>query len=112
MPGDPDGGAMWFAPDGPDLVLRVRVRPGASRDAIEGIGTSPAGEALMVRVTAPPAEGRANDAVVRLLAKAAGYARSSITVVTGSRSRDKRVRITGADASVARGILEKGARRS
>jgi hypothetical protein len=48
-----------------------------------------------VRVTAPPVDGRANEALCRLLAKRAGVARGRVTVVRGERSRDKLVRIEG-----------------
>jgi uncharacterized protein (TIGR00251 family) len=48
---------------------------------------------LVVRVTAPPAEGKANEAVRRLIAKRLGVAKSRVTIVRGARSRDKTIRI-------------------
>lgn len=72
-------------------VLSVRVQPRASRDAILGWQDG----ALRLRVTAPPVEGEANAAVARLLARALRVAPSTVAVIRGERSRDKRVRITG-----------------
>jgi uncharacterized protein YggU (UPF0235/DUF167 family) len=56
---------------------------------------------VLVRVTAPPVEGRANAALCRLLAKAAGVPPSAVTVIRGQTGRDKLVRIEG----VAQGAL-------
>ena len=78
-------------------MLRLRVRPRASRDEIVGWqeGT------LCVRVAAPPIEGEANRAVEALLARALGVAPSRVRVVRGERSREKLVSITGlGDADV------------
>lgn len=72
-------------------VLRVRVQPRASRDAIAGWR----GDALAVRVTAPPVEGAANAAVTALLARALAVAPSAVTVARGARGRDKLVRVGG-----------------
>ncbi len=66
--------------------LRVRVTPRASRDAIAGFDD--AGR-LRIRVTAPPADGAANAAVTKLLAKALGLAPRDVVLVRGATSRDK-----------------------
>jgi uncharacterized protein (TIGR00251 family) len=71
--------------------LEVRVSPGASADAIM---LHEAGGALAVRTTAPPEDGKANEAVLRLLAKALDRPVSSLELVRGAASRNKRVRIT------------------
>jgi uncharacterized protein len=73
------------------VIVAVRVRPRASSARIEG---ERAGR-LLVSVTAPPLEGRANDAVRRLLAKALGVAPRRVSVAGGERSRDKLLRIEG-----------------
>src|SRR5690349_968227 len=75
-----------------EVELNVRVIPRARRDELAGARDG----RLLVRVTAPPLEGRANAAVCAAIAKAAGVPRTSVTVVRGERSRDKRVRIAGA----------------
>ncbi len=59
----------------------------------------------MVRVTEPPVDGRANDALVRLIAKRAGVAKSRVTIVRGARSRDKLVRVNGVDEAELRRAL-------
>lgn len=54
--------------------------------------------ALLVRLTAPPVEGAANDELIAVIADALDVAKSAVTIVSGERSRAKRVRITGVDA--------------
>ncbi len=78
------------------VVIAVRVTPRSSRDAIEGVDEH---GALRVRVTAPPAEGSANAAVVRLVAKALGVPRGAVSLESGAGSRHKRLRIEDCDAS-------------
>lgn len=73
------------------LTFSVHVRPGGRRDAVDGTFDG----VLALRVSAPPVDGRANEAVRRLLADALGVARSDVEVVAGHGSRRKRVRIDG-----------------
>jgi uncharacterized protein len=82
--------------------LRVRVTPRAHADEITGErdGT------LLVRVRAPPEDGRANAAACQLIAKRAGVRASAVTVVRGLRSQEKVLRIEGGGAQ---GLL-RGAR--
>ncbi len=80
------------------LTLRVRVQPRASRDAVSGERDG----ALVVRLTAPPVEGAANEALARFLGKALGVARSAVRVVSGARGRNKVVSVAGVDAATAR----------
>lgn len=68
------------------MKLTVRVTPRASRDAVEGFDAE---GRLAVRVTAAPADGEANAAVTRLLAKALALASRDIVLVTGATSRIK-----------------------
>jgi len=77
-----------------ELRFPVRVKPGARREAVGGRWS---GNALIVAVTAPAVEGKANEAVRRALAKAFGVRRQDVEIVTGERARDKLVAITGAD---------------
>jgi uncharacterized protein (TIGR00251 family) len=70
-------------------LLSVHAQPRARRDEVVGWQ----GTTLRLRVTAPPTDGRANQAVILLLAKALGVPRSSIEVVSGAASRDKLVRV-------------------
>jgi uncharacterized protein YggU (UPF0235/DUF167 family) len=55
-----------------------------------------------VRVTAPPVDGRANDALCRLIARRAGIAPSRVTLVRGEKSRDKTLSVEGVDAATLR----------
>jgi uncharacterized protein len=55
-----------------------------------------------VRVTAPPVDGRANDALRRLIARRAGVAPSRVTLVRGEKSREKTLRVEGVDAATLR----------
>ena len=72
--------------------LTVRLQPRASRDEI--LGMNDAG-ALRVRVTAPPVDGAANDALLRLLAQRVGIARSKVRIVSGASARTKIVEFEG-----------------
>jgi uncharacterized protein len=72
-------------------VFAVRVTPRANRDAIEGEYQG----ALKVRLTAPPLEDRANEALQRLLAKCLNVPVSAVRIVGGEKSRNKRVSIAG-----------------
>jgi uncharacterized protein len=71
--------------------LRLRVSPGAGRAEIVGRH----GDAWKVRVAAPPEQGRANAAVLRLVAETLAVPRSAVTLVSGHGSRDKIVELAG-----------------
>ena len=77
--------------------LRLRVSPGARSNAIVGRH----GEGWKVRVTAAPDDGKANEAVLRLLAERVGVPRVNLKLVSGPSSRDKIVELTGVDAAEA-----------
>lgn len=79
------------------VVLHVHVQPGAGRSAVVGRH----GNALKVRVAAPPVEGRANEATLALLAEALGLAPGEVELVGGATSRAKRVRLGGLDGGEA-----------
>ncbi len=83
--------------------LRLRVTPKASRNAVAGLAdTAAGGKALKVTVTAVPEGGKANEAVVRLLAKAWKLPRTSLTVVAGATDRNKIVHVAGDPAALMR----------
>jgi uncharacterized protein len=73
--------------------VRLRVAPGATRAGVVGRH----GDAWKLRVTAPAEGGRANDAVVRLLAETLALPRSSVTLVSGHSARDKIVELAGVE---------------
>jgi uncharacterized protein YggU (UPF0235/DUF167 family) len=78
----------------------VRVKPGASRTRVGGRWDGRLGSALVVVVTAPAVDGRANDAVCRALADALGVARGKVAVVAGAHARDKLVEVDPAPDGV------------
>jgi uncharacterized protein (TIGR00251 family) len=82
--------------------LRLRVSPGAMRTELAGRH----GDAWKVRVSAPPERGRANDAVLRLLAARLRVPRGSLAVVSGKAARDKVVELHGLDRTEAERRLE------
>jgi uncharacterized protein len=61
--------------------------------------------AIVIRVTAPPVDSRANDALCRLIAKAAGIAPSNVSIVRGHTARDKQVRVEGIGEAALRAAL-------
>ena len=75
--------------------VRLRVSPGANSAHVVGRH----GEAWKVRVAAPAEGGRANEAVVRLLAETLSLSRDAVTLVSGHAARDKIVQLTGLDPS-------------
>ena len=78
------------------MRVAIRLTPRARADRIGGIAASADGRAVLkVAVTAPPAENRANDALIAAIAKAWGLPGRDISIVRGSKSRNKIVHITG-----------------
>jgi hypothetical protein len=94
--GGHEGGVLDITTDG-GVVIDVHVQPGGSRDEVVGRH----GDALKVKVSAPPEGGKANAAVCRLLADAFGVPVSAVAVTSGAKSRRKRVRVDELDAAVA-----------
>ena len=89
-------------------TLRVHLTPRSARDEVLGLE----GDVLRARVTAPPVEGRANEALLRLLAEALGVPKSSLRIVRGQRSREKLVSVEGLDAAEVQRRLEPRASRA
>lgn len=84
------------------VVLRLSVVPGAGRSMVAGRH----GDALRVRVAAPPEKGRANTAVVELVASTLGVEPAAVTLVSGESSRSKRVRVQGIEEGDLRRRLD------
>lgn len=76
-------------------TFAVRVQPRASRNAIVG----EMGDALKIALSAPPVEGKANEACIEFVANLLKVPRSSVTIASGETSRNKVVRIAGMRAS-------------
>ena len=73
------------------VLLPVRVKPRGRANTVEGVRNN----ALMVSVTAAPADGAANAAVIEVVAKALGCPRSTLEIIRGHKARDKTIRIEG-----------------
>jgi len=75
-------------------TFAVKVHPRAKKDAVAG----EFGNALKLSLTAPPAEGRANEACRKFVANLLKVPRSSVTIASGKASREKVIRVTGLSA--------------
>ena len=86
--------ASPFAARADWVRVRLKVMPGARRDAVDGIVEGRDGPALRVWVTAPPDDGKANAAAIAFLAREWRVPKSAIALVQGATSRQKLIHIT------------------
>ncbi len=84
-----------------EVRFAVRVQPRASRNAIGGVRNG----ALVIRLTAPPVEGAANEALTRLLAVRLNVPKSAVRIVSGERGRTKRIAVRGVTSGQVRALL-------
>lgn len=82
-------------------IVDIRVIPRAGKSAIAGTRN----DAILVRLNAPPVDGAANSELIRLLAAVLDVPRRNVQIVSGERSRGKRVRITGRTAAEVERLL-------
>ncbi len=87
------------------VTIECRVIPRAGREEIRGERDG----ALLVALTAPPVEGRANEALIAIVARAVGIPPSRCSLLTGAQSRKKVLFLQGVEASTARARLEAAA---
>lgn len=83
--------SAWFRRNGDVLTLTLHVQPGAKRTEVAGLH----GEALKIRLAAPPVEGRANEALLKFVAESFGVPLRQVELKQGGQSRHKVVAITG-----------------
>jgi uncharacterized protein len=81
-----------------DATFTVKVHPRAKKNAVTG----EVGEALKLSLTAPPADGKANQACIEFFAKLLKVPRSSVTIAAGQSSRNKVIRVAGVTAQQVR----------
>jgi uncharacterized protein (TIGR00251 family) len=93
--------ALLLTERGAGVRFAVRVQPRASRSEVAGLH----GNALKVRLQAPPVEGAANAALVDFLAGVFGVPRRAVRIVTGETSRSKVVEVDGVDAATVKRLL-------
>jgi uncharacterized protein (TIGR00251 family) len=79
----------WYHWKGDDLVLAIHLQPGSAQDMLAGTH----GERLKIKITAVPVDGRANDHLIRYLARLFDVPLSRVDLLAGHGSRSKRVRI-------------------
>jgi uncharacterized protein (TIGR00251 family) len=95
-------GAGAWRPVADGLLLAVRLQPAAGRDALDGLIARDDGSlALKARVTAAPEAGKANAALLALLAKRLDLAKRDLEIVAGSRARSKTVKLSGEPGALA-----------
>lgn len=86
---------------GDGVRLRLRIQPRASRTEVVGLH----GDAIRIRIAAPPVDGAANDEVIRFLAALFGVSARAVEITAGHGSRQKIARVSGLDAATARAAL-------
>ena len=87
----------WIQSTAGGCVVNVRVIPRASKNQIHGV----MGDALKIRLQAPPVDGKANDHLVRFLAEILKWPARNISLLSGQTGRNKRVFLDGMDAAAA-----------
>lgn len=91
----------FFAWEGRDLLLHVRVQPRASRNRLVGV----VGDRLKIALCAPPVAGAANEGLRQLLSREFHLAKGQVVVVRGETSREKSLRLMDVDGPAARDWL-------
>jgi uncharacterized protein (TIGR00251 family) len=97
---------MTIVARGSGVRLTLHVRPGAAQSAVSG----PHGDAIGIRLAAPPTEGRANQELIDFLSKTLAVSRRAITLASGTTSRRKLIDVAGIDVTTATARLESGSR--
>ncbi len=92
---------LQIKPDG-TLLLSIYVQPRSDRNAIVGLH----GDAVKLRLTAPPVDGKANKAVIAFWAKSLKIPKSAVTIKSGLQSRMKKILLNGADEKQVRRLVE------
>ncbi len=91
----------WCRADKDGVVLDLHIQPGAKKTEIVGLH----GDALKIRLAAPPVDGKANAALIEFIAVKVGVGRTAVELVSGQASRAKRLHIRGITATEAEGLL-------
>ena len=94
---------MWYRREGDSITLTLHVQPGAKRSEVAGLH----GEALKIRLAAPPIEGRANEALVKFIAGLFSVPQRQVELLRGAQSRHKMVKVEGSEVEPA-SLVEAG----
>ena len=89
---------VWLHSNGGSLFLTLHVQPGAKKTEVAGEH----GDALKIRLAAPPVDGKANAALLAFIAERLGVSKNTVTLKSGQTSRRKVVEVEGASAEVVR----------
>lgn len=81
----------WLRTDGDGVILSLHIQPGAKKTEVVGLH----GDALKIRLAAPPVDGKANEALLAFIAQKVGVGKTALELVSGQTSRAKRVRVGG-----------------
>ena len=84
----------WLHADGEDVRVRIHAQPGAAKTQV--VGTH--GDAVKIRIQAPPVEGKANQALLRYLSRRLECRKNQLQLVSGEHSRKKVILVTGVEA--------------
>ena len=91
----------WLVADGDGVTLRLHIQPGAKKTEVAGLH----GEALKIRLAAPPVDGKANACLLAFLADQLGIAKSAVSLISGESSRAKRVHIRGVEPASIKSVF-------
>jgi uncharacterized protein (TIGR00251 family) len=83
--------SAWYTCDNDTVIVNLYVQPGAKRTEIVGLH----GDELKIRLTSQPIDGRANDALLKFVAKTFDVPRRNVALIRGGKSRHKTIAITG-----------------
>jgi uncharacterized protein (TIGR00251 family) len=92
---------VWLKRSGDRLILTLHIQPGARKTEIAGEH----GDALKIRLAAPPVDGKANAALLEFIADRLGVAKSAVTLKSGQTSRRKVVEVSGGSEGIAAKLL-------
>ncbi len=91
----------WIEQADPDLILKIRVIPRASKDAFQGF----LGDRLKIRIQAPPIDKKANLYLIKFLSETWKIPRSSLTILSGKTARNKRLKISNPSPELRKELL-------
>ena len=84
--------SAWLHRDGDDVILDLHIQPGAKKTEVVG----PHGDALKIRLAAPPVDGKANAVLIEFIAEKLGSKKTSVRLTNGIKSRRKQLKVTTA----------------
>jgi uncharacterized protein len=94
----------WWRQQGSDATLTLHIQPGAKKTEVAGLH----GEALKIRLAAPPVDGKANAALLAFVATSLGLPRAAVELKSGQTSRRKVVTVRGVDVAASAALWREG----